>query len=430
MECPICIEPLSKENTHFQCFQCKYLSCIDCMKKYLIDLSSEPHCINCRNVIPYDQYIKNFDKKWRLGIYKKQKENILWDKEQTLMQITVQKIAKKNEIVELNKKRQLLMNEICKIDTEILNNEKFIHTSDPHKLIDKFKYNYRCISDKCPGFLNESFICDLCNINVCDKCFCEKGSDHICDNDIVENVKMIKKDSKPCPKCGEYINKIDGCDQMFCTLCGTAFSWKTGNIELGVIHNPHAHTFFQNNPDILNNYLNGVNEHQCRQAIPNYQDIYSLGQNLDINLWKRLESIYRHASEFRFYKNQYFINYINSNDDENEDIRYRFLYKMIDEKSFKSLIHSRYKKRSFKKSVYEILISTFDIMNNFLWSLRDIYFDKNKNINTKNSEISEIFKFIDELQDDTNEVIYKIYEEHNYKICKVLSSTFLVMHIN
>jgi hypothetical protein len=60
-------------------------------------------------------------------------------------------------------------------------------------------------------------------------------------------IKMIQKESKPCPNCNEFISKISGCDQMFCVHCGTAFSWKTGQVERGTIHNPHAHQYFQKN---------------------------------------------------------------------------------------------------------------------------------------------------------------------------------------
>ena len=65
-----------------------------------------------------------------------------------------------------------------------------------------------------------------------------------CDEDKKETVKLLRQDTKPCPKCGQLIYKIQGgCDQMYCVKCHTAFSWKTGRRVNGVIHNPHYYAF-------------------------------------------------------------------------------------------------------------------------------------------------------------------------------------------
>ena len=47
---------------------------------------------------------------------------------------------------------------------------------------------------------------------------------HKCDEEKVASVEMLKRDTKPCPKCGTPIHKIEGCDQMWDPQCGTAFS--------------------------------------------------------------------------------------------------------------------------------------------------------------------------------------------------------------
>jgi hypothetical protein len=97
----------------------------------------------------------------------------------------------------------------------------------------------KCPQATCEGFLTAQYRCGLCEIHVCAHCHIPKTEDHTCDPAVVETIKQIRKEAKPCPKCASLISKVDGCDQMWCTQCHTTFSWTTGAVATGVVHNPH-----------------------------------------------------------------------------------------------------------------------------------------------------------------------------------------------
>jgi hypothetical protein len=97
----------------------------------------------------------------------------------------------------------------------------------------------KCPQSTCEGFLSMQYKCGLCEVHVCAHCHIVKKEEHMCDPDLVETIKHIRKETKPCPKCAALISKIDGCDQMWCTQCHTPFSWTTGAMATGVVHNPH-----------------------------------------------------------------------------------------------------------------------------------------------------------------------------------------------
>ena len=110
-----------------------------------------------------------------------------------------------------------------------------------------------CPAAGCRGFLSTGWKCGLCDTKVCATCheITRLGgadvatAEHVCDPAIVASVRVIAKDSKPCPKCGEIIQRISGCPMMYHTPlsggCGASFNWNTLKLyeaNAGV-HNPH-----------------------------------------------------------------------------------------------------------------------------------------------------------------------------------------------
>jgi hypothetical protein len=144
----------------------------------------------------------------------------------------------------------------------------------------------KCPTDTCDGFVSKSWSCGLCKVKVCKECreqICESqlaisdcstslaiahhpdrlgdqggvatrkpgreqicGESHTCNEATVLNVKALVQEAKPCPKCASMISKVDGCDQMWCTQCHVAFSWRTGHVET-VVHNPHFYEWKRRN---------------------------------------------------------------------------------------------------------------------------------------------------------------------------------------
>lgn len=110
----------------------------------------------------------------------------------------------------------------------------------------------KCPSASCAGFLDgTTYACGLCELQACKECLEPVGPEHVCNPDTIASVAAIQKDSKPCPKCATQISKISGCDQMWCTQCHTTFSWITGAVEAGVVHNPHYYQWMRETGQVI-----------------------------------------------------------------------------------------------------------------------------------------------------------------------------------
>lgn len=405
MECSICIE-IVNEDSLFNCNACKYKNCIDCHKKYLITSTQDPHCINCRAIIPFDIFLNKFNQKWVFSKYKQHKYNILLDRETSLIPQTVQQIGFQKQKDLLLKKKDEIYKKYC-ADIKIINDELESFGDNKNKVvINKFQYTYACPKETCKGFLNKDNICDLCDMVVCKKCYCEIDKDlkgpHECNEAMVETFNAIKKEAKPCPSCGEFISKISGCDQMFCTKCGTAFSWKSGLVEKGIIHNPHAHTFFLNNPIAQNN------ANPCRGPIPSNNDMNIVFTNtkIDVTIIAYLRNIYRRLSEFRQYYRIRLVENLNNNAEQNQDLRIKYIKNQIDKKSFEKTLHARDKKANFRKELKQNLLFTYDIAEIILWNICDE--SKKKQLVEKNVEL------LKQLSTDFNTNTYNLCEKFGY----------------
>ena len=279
----------------------------------------------------------------------------------------------------------------------------------------RYAFTYACPLTTCKGFLNEDFKCGLCSAIVCNKCYIIKDGtqkgDHECEPDMIETFNAIKKEAKPCPTCGEFISKINGCDQMFCTSCGTAFSWKTGLVEKGIIHNPHAHQFFQNNGAAA-----GA-AHACRNPIPSIVHLNRL-QNFVGEHFYYLRDIHRYIAEFRQYRRNNVLRILNDNNtdiEKNLDIRMKYINNVYDEKSFKHILHKRDKHTFYSKQLAQLILYTYEIAEVLLWNIVDLYENTNQT-NIKNI-FQQLMKIIDLLKQnsyDTQNNINSLKDDFGY----------------
>lgn len=454
IECPICVEPIKKSENEFKCFSCKASCCMTCMKTYLLGCEAEPHCIHCRQAISYSNFIEKFDKSWRLNDYKKHKEKILWDKEMSKMPSTVgyldmqdkkmkylvesrkyygiyyniydllhRKLINFDEIPEYKKKMKDALNKYQKFD--VLYNQILEELDEKKKKVIRYKWTQVCLTSDCKGFLGEKYDCVLCKKKYCKDCLVEikegEENEHTCNEELKETIKMIRKESKPCPKCNEFISKISGCDQMFCTTCGTAFSWKTGQVENGIIHNPHAHQFFENNPQAYDEYMNmrngvgagaGQGGNQCRDFLPPYIFCHKMSHleksRMGYYHIDYVENIRRHISEYMQYRRDRNEDKMNE-DLDNQDMRIKYLEKRLDEKKMKIMIHMRHKKNSFLKLVHENLISTFMVVANLMWNIQEV---------DNAEQFNRIYTMIEEIRNSTNKTFEFLCLKHNYASTK------------
>ena len=363
MDCVICTEKINKvKHTLVTCCYCDFSACRTCCETYILD-QTQPQCMNtaCDKEWSRKFLVENFTKSFINTDWKKRQEKLLFDKEKALLPAT-------QPIAEERKRKQKINSEIKEIDKLIhqLQAQKnqlridlyHIETESTHKPRERH-FIRACPEEDCRGYLSTQWKCGLCEKHTCPDCHVVIGLDktttpHECNPDDLETAKLLDKDTKPCPKCSTGIFKIEGCDQMWCTQCHTAFSWNTGRIETR-IHNPHYFEFMRRSQGEAPR--NQADNYICGQDIADNNTVRILNRlvkrdfNLEQEEWeiaKIIQSI-MHLREVQ--APAYRV------DDQPDNVEYRvdYLNGKTDEATFKKLIQEANKRHAKKREIYEIL---------------------------------------------------------------------------
>ena len=259
--CMICCENYNKSNHALVCCpnkECAHEACKECIRTYLLGKTIAPHCMSCKQAWSNYFMVMNLNKTFVDTTYMDHRGVMLMDREKSKMPDTMNAVHNYVKGEELDKEAQELDKEIVAISKKLRDlsrakNEKIALSNElksGKKSVseERKKFIMPCPCDDCRGFLSSAYKCEACKNHACSKCLEVLGPnpnhvEHVCDQDAVKTTELIKNTTKACPKCGERISKIEGCDQMWCVSCHGAFSWKTGLEDNGVVHNPHYYQY-------------------------------------------------------------------------------------------------------------------------------------------------------------------------------------------
>jgi hypothetical protein len=216
--CNVCATDFNKSsNIKITCFKCDFECCRKCVKTYMLSKNENAHCMSCK--IEWDRKFltDNLDNLFMTKTYKEHRESVCFDRELGMLQGTQVYVEKAIKLETLKNELKETKTLIAELKLKQINLEREILVENQTKVLTAKKFVRRCPNGDCLGFLSTSLKCELCEVFACSECHEIKGKttqekeSHQCKPEVIESVKMIESDSKPCPTCSSLIFKIEGC---------------------------------------------------------------------------------------------------------------------------------------------------------------------------------------------------------------------------
>lgn len=393
--CNICAENFNKSSRALVKCICDFECCRSCFKIYLLSKTDDSSCMSCKIVFDRKFLTDNLDKSFMNKTYKLHREDVLIDRELGMLQATQSYVEKEIKIEKLNLQIKLLKDTYIK-NLELLEDELYSVKYKNGELSERKKFIRKCPNGECHGFLSSSLKCELCECWACSDCREPKGyttidkDNHICDKNILENIKFMEKDSKPCPKCSSMISKVSGCSQMWCVECHTTFDWNTLKISTGPIHNPEYFAYQRNNGTLQRNPL----DIQCGRELDHH-----FIQNLKLkHKTDPLFDVCRQVIHIRFVEQPRFHNENRLN--ENLQLRIDFMRNKIDKNTFKVNIQKK-EKNILKKTEFS------NVLAMYVTCMTDLFYRLN------NESYNSIKTEMNVLRNYTNECLTRISSSYN-----------------
>jgi hypothetical protein len=147
---------------------------------------------------------------------KEHTEKILFDKERALLPATQPIVESKLEAAKIQVEIDTVYQQLTEYRL-VLNDL----TIKKHRVLNRKPraearaFVRACPDEDCRGFLSTQWKCGICDKWTCPDCHIVKGfardAEHTCNEDDLATARLLASDTKPCPKCGTGIFKIDGC---------------------------------------------------------------------------------------------------------------------------------------------------------------------------------------------------------------------------